>query len=115
MKVAGVDDSLAILAANLVDNAIRYALPDGRVVVRVRRDGGDAVLEVADDGPGIADDDRARVFDRFYRGANVEAPGSGLGLSIVRQIADLHGGTLEIADGLDGHGVTFRLRLAAAA
>ncbi len=115
VKVQGVEDSLAILAANLVDNAIRYALPDGRVAVRVRRDGSDALLEVADDGPGIAPEDRERVFDRFYRGANVEAPGSGLGLSIVRQIADLHGGRLEIADGLDGHGVTFRLRLPAAA
>ena len=115
VKVQGVEDSLAILAANLVDNAIRYALPGGRVVVRVRREGTDALLEVADDGPGIAVEDRARVFDRFYRGANVEAPGSGLGLSIVRQIADLHGGKLEIADGLDGHGVTFRLRLPAPA
>jgi len=115
VRVRGAEDSLAILAANLVDNAIRYALPDGRVVVRVRRDGGDALLEVADDGPGIAAEDRARVFDRFYRGANVETPGSGLGLSIVRQIADLHGGTLGIGDGLDGHGVTFSLRLPAAA
>jgi two-component system OmpR family sensor kinase len=113
VTVQGVDDSLGILAANLIDNAIRYALPNGHVEVRVRRDGADAVLEVADDGPGIALEERARVFDRFYRGAGVDVPGSGLGLSIVRQIADLHGGALDIADGLDGHGVTFRLRLPA--
>jgi two-component system OmpR family sensor kinase len=113
VQANGAGDSLGILAANLVDNAIRYALPNGRVVVRVRRDGAEAVLEVADDGPGIAPEERDRVFDRFYRGAGVEAPGSGLGLSIARQVAELHGGRLEIADGLDGRGITLRLRLPA--
>jgi signal transduction histidine kinase len=113
VQVNGADEGLAILAANLVDNAIRYALPDGRVVVRARREGADAVLEVADDGPGIAPDERDRVFDRFYRGAGTEAPGSGLGLAIARQIAELHGGRMEIGEGLDGRGVTVRLRLPA--
>jgi signal transduction histidine kinase len=113
VQVNGADVSLAILAANLVDNAIRYALPQGRVVVRARRDGTDALLEVADDGPGIAPDERDRVFDRFYRGAGTEAPGSGLGLAIARQIAELHGGRMEIGAGLDGRGVAVRLRVAA--
>ncbi len=113
VAVRGVEDSLVILASNLVDNAVRYAFEGGRVEVRVRRDGADALLEVADDGPGIAPEERDRVFDRFYRGANVDAPGSGLGLSIVRQIADLHGARMEIADGLDGRGTTFRMRLPA--
>jgi two-component system OmpR family sensor kinase len=113
VQASGAEESLAILATNLIDNAIRYALPNGRVVVGVRRDGADAVLEVADDGPGIAPDERERVFDRFYRGAGVEAPGSGLGLSIARQVAELHGGRLELGDGLDGRGVTVRLRMPA--
>jgi two-component system OmpR family sensor kinase len=112
-SVDGVEDSLAVLASNLADNAVRYTPPGGRVVVRVRRDGAEAVLEVADDGPGIAPDERSRVFDRFYRGANVDAPGSGLGLSIVRQIADLHGARLAITDGVDGRGVTVAVRLPA--
>jgi signal transduction histidine kinase len=67
----------------------------------------------ADDGPGIAAEERGRVFDRFYRGAGVEAPGSGLGLSIAREVAHLHGGRMELADGLDGRGVTVRARLPA--
>jgi signal transduction histidine kinase len=113
VQANAAEESLGLLAANLVDNAIRYALPDGRVVVRARREGTDAILEVADDGPGIPPEERGRVFDRFYRGAGVEAPGSGLGLSIARQVADLHGGRLEIGDGLDGRGVAFRLRLPA--
>jgi signal transduction histidine kinase len=113
VQVNGAEEGLAILAANLVDNAIRYALPRGRVVVRARREGADAVLEVADDGPGIAPEERDRVFDRFYRGAGTEAPGSGLGLAIARQIAELHGGRMEIGEGLDGRGVTVRLRLPA--
>jgi two-component system OmpR family sensor kinase len=115
VQVNGADESLAILAVNLVDNAIRYALPGGRVAVRARREGGDALLEVADDGPGIAPEERDRVFDRFYRAAGTEAPGSGLGLAIARQIAELHGGRMEVGEGLDGRGVALRLRVPALA
>jgi signal transduction histidine kinase len=79
--------------------------------VRAFRRGADAVLEVADDGPGIPADERARVFDRFYRVPGTDAPGSGLGLAIARQVADLHHGRIELDDGLGGRGLTARVVL----
>jgi two-component system sensor histidine kinase QseC len=78
------------------------------VKVRTRRDGASAVLEVADNGPGIPEQERARVFDRFYRGADAAGSGSGLGLAIARQVAELHGGRIELGDGLGGRGVSVR-------
>lgn len=113
VTVSGGEESLGILASNFVDNAVRYTQAGGRVVVRVRRDGEEALLEVADNGPGIPADERERVFDRFYRGAEVTEPGSGLGLAIARQVADMHAGRIELAEGLDGAGLTARLRLPA--
>jgi two-component system OmpR family sensor kinase len=107
----GNDDALRLLSGNLVDNAIRYAPAGGRVEVRAFRRGADAVLEVADDGPGIPADERARVFDRFYRVPGTDAPGSGLGLAIARQVADLHHGRIELDDGLGGRGLTARVVL----
>ena len=93
--------------SNLVDNALKFS-PDGApVTVTVR----DTTLEVADRGPGIAPEDRARVFDRFYRATSARTlPGSGLGLSIVSQIATLHGGTVAL-DARDGGGTIARLVL----
>jgi signal transduction histidine kinase len=114
VEVTGNEDALRLLAGNLVDNAIRYVPVGGRIEVRTFRRGNDAVLEVADDGPGIPAEERARVFDRFYRVAGTDAPGSGLGLAIVRQVADLHHGRVELADGLAGRGLTARVVLAAA-
>jgi two-component system OmpR family sensor kinase len=111
VAVTGNEDTLRLLASNLVDNAIRYAPAGGRVEVRVFRRDGDAVLEVADDGPGIPAEERARVFDRFYRVAGTDAPGSGLGLAIVKQVAELHHGRIELADGRDGRGLTARALL----
>jgi two-component system sensor histidine kinase QseC len=78
------------------------------VEVRVYQDGPSAVLEVADDGPGIPPAERERVFDRFYRGADAQGAGSGLGLAIARQVAELHGGRIELADGLAGRGLRAR-------
>jgi signal transduction histidine kinase len=87
--------ALARALANLVDNAVRHATTE--VVLSWRRDGDDAVLAVADDGPGIPVPDRERVFDRFTRlddGRARDAGGSGLGLAIVRELVKLHGGTV---------------------
>jgi signal transduction histidine kinase len=115
VTVQGAEDALAILANNLLDNALRYTPEGGRAEVRVRRIADEAVLEVADDGPGIPPEERDRVFDRFYRGSEVEAPGSGLGLAIAREVAALHGGRLSLLPGIDGRGVTVRLTLPPAA
>jgi len=90
--------SLAVLARNLADNAVRYAPRGARVVLRVLEEGGAALLRVDDSGPGIAPDERARVFDRFYRHAAGDEVGTGLGLAIVRGVADRHGATVTLGD-----------------
>jgi two-component system, OmpR family, sensor kinase len=111
--VRGTEEALRILASNLVDNAIRYTPAGGRIEVHVFKVGDRAVLEVADTGPGIAPEERQRVFDRFYRVTGTEVPGSGLGLAIVKEVASLHGATLELAEGLEGGGLTVRVAMAA--
>jgi two-component system OmpR family sensor kinase len=95
--VSGHDDALRILLTNLVDNAIRYTAPGGRVHVSVQSSDATVQLVVRDTGPGIPSDERERVFDRFYRGRDAATGGSGLGLAIVRQIAVLHGGSVTLS------------------
>jgi two-component system sensor histidine kinase MprB len=93
--------------SNLVDNALKFS-PDGAAVTVTVRGG---TIEVADRGPGVAPEDRDRVFDRFYRATIARTlPGSGLGLSIVSQIATVHGGTV-VLDARDGGGTVARLVL----
>ena len=111
--VRGDAATLAMLIANLVDNALRYTPPGGRIDVAVDDEGGAAVLSVVDTGPGIPVGERERVFERFHRGEQPAAPGaggSGLGLSIVRRIADAHGATVTLDDGPDGRGLLVRVR-----
>jgi len=97
--VDGESSQLERAVTNLLDNAAKWSPPDGVVTVRLT----DGVLSVADQGPGISDNDLPHVFDRFYRSAESRAmPGSGLGLSIVRQVAERHGGTTKAASGPDG-------------
>jgi len=109
--------ALRSVLQNLIDNAIRYACDHGRIVVELslfglKRDL--IILAVSDDGPGIAECDRSRVFDRFYRGRQQDARGAGLGLTIVKQAAARMGGAVQIMTGLDGRGCRFELRIPAA-
>lgn len=90
MSVAGHHDSLAILLRNLLDNAICYTPQGGRVEVGLTDEAGGVTLRVADSGPGIPPAERERSFGRFVRLAGQETSGSGLGLSIVQRIAELH-------------------------
>jgi two-component system, OmpR family, sensor kinase len=103
-------EALRTLLRNLVDNAVRYSAAGGRVDVSVEAvpaaSGGGARLAVTDEGPGIAPEDRARVFDRFYRRAGTAPPGSGLGLAIVKAIADAHGASVALSDPASGRGLT---------
>jgi two-component system sensor histidine kinase TctE len=109
-RVAGNEQLLTALVANLVDNAIRYTQEGGSVTARCRREGDEVVLEVVDNGPGIPAEIRAHVFERFYRGmTNVE--GTGLGLSIVQRIAQSHGGTVGVAPGEGRVGLVATVRL----
>lgn len=102
-------DCLRILLQSLVDNALRYTEAPGAIVVRCGVQEGRSFLEVADEGPGIPQHMREQVFERFFRLAGASTPGSGLGLSIVRRIADLHHATIHIEAGLGGKGVALRL------
>ncbi|WP_454720156.1 MULTISPECIES: sensor histidine kinase [Cupriavidus] len=111
--VAGTE-LLRELVANLVDNALRYTPRGGTVTVRARRDGAACLLEVEDDGPGIAPDERAAVLEPFYRGKGAGEGGSGLGLTIVRDIAGAHGATLALLPGAHGRGLLVRVGFAAA-
>ncbi|WP_033337803.1 sensor histidine kinase [Catenuloplanes japonicus] len=100
---------------NLVSNAVRYSPPGGTVTVRSRVDGDDLVIEVADAGSGIAEDDLPHVFERFWRAdlsRSRHTGGSGLGLAIVRNLIEAHGGTVT-ATSRAGHGSTFTIRLPA--
>ena len=103
--VAADPDALRTLLRNLVDNAVRYTPAGGRVDVTVESTAAGARVTVTDDGPGIPTEERARVFDRFYRRAGTTPTGSGLGLAIVRAIADAHGATVSLADGPAGKGL----------
>jgi two-component system OmpR family sensor kinase len=123
VPVRGDAASLSMLLANLLDNALRYTPEGGRIDVAIDDDAGHAVLTVADTGPGIPASERERVFDRFYRGANTGEPdgqnldgqtGSGLGLSIVKRIADAHGATVTLDTASDGHGLAVRVRFPSA-
>ena len=99
VHIAGNDILLAELLNNLVDNALRYTPPGGHITVRVRRTVTQAILEVEDSGPGIAPEERERVFDRFYRVLGTQAEGSGLGLAIVREIAQKHRAQVQVHEG----------------
>lgn len=114
--VVGDEAALDALVGNLVDNACRYAPVGGAVRVRVAREEGRARLVVEDSGPGIPAHARERVFDRFHRELGTGVAGSGLGLSIVRQVLDLHGGSiaLDSSPALEGLRVTVDLPPAAA-
>jgi signal transduction histidine kinase len=86
------------VVVNLLDNAARHAPAGSRVRVGGRAGGGQVVLEVRDDGPGIAVEDRDRVFDRFTRGERAAGGGTGLGLAIARWIVELHGGRIAVVE-----------------
>ncbi|MGI4985475.1 MAG: ATP-binding protein [Janthinobacterium lividum] len=104
-SIPGDGEALRVMLGNLLDNAVKYTPPGGRVDVSTGRRDAQAFIEIVDTGPGIAPGERERVFDRFYRspehGARGQAPeqGSGLGLAIVRHIVDRHGARIVLADG----------------
>jgi two-component system sensor histidine kinase TctE len=102
------------LMKNLVSNALLYAGSGAEVTVRVRREEGYAVLEVEDNGPGIAPGRRDAVLRRFERGGSSKQPGSGLGLPIVEEIARLHDATLDLGEGGEGRGLKVRVFLSVA-
>ncbi len=98
VRLSGEPTALGVLARNLADNAVRYSPRGSDVRISVAEDAGVPVLQVDDAGPGIAPEDRERVFDRFYRQAPGGEAGTGLGLAIVRGVALRHGATVTLGD-----------------
>jgi signal transduction histidine kinase len=107
-------DSLQMLLRNLVDNALRYTPAPGAVEISCGVEGGRSYVRVADTGPGIAQEWHERVFERFVRLGGSQLPGSGLGLSIVRRIAERHGAAIVLGAGLQGRGLAVTLLFPAA-
>ena len=92
------------LIGNLIDNTLKYCPPGSESTVSIRAVNGEAILAIEDNGPGIPEALRDRVFERFYRGPDVTEPGTGLGLSIVREFAREQGGRVVLGSGRDGRG-----------
>jgi two-component system phosphate regulon sensor histidine kinase PhoR len=113
---AGDADGLQQVLLNLVDNAVKYGGSGARVVVSTKRDGNRVRIEVADDGPGIAIDERDRIFEKFYRGdpsLRLAPGGTGLGLYICRELVERMGGRITV-DSEPAAGATFAVELTAA-
>jgi len=114
LRVRADEERLRQLLANLLDNAGRHSPPGGTVTVSARVTSGSERmlrLEVADEGPGIAAEDRAHVFERFIRGGAAPDGGTGLGLAIARWVTDLHDGTIEVTDTDGSRGCTISVAL----
>jgi signal transduction histidine kinase len=103
--VRGNVDELGILVRNLLDNALRYAGEGAHVAVRCLREENFMRLQILDDGPGVAESERGRIFDRFYRGSGNTERGSGIGLALVSRIAQLHDASVITGSGLQGRGL----------
>jgi two-component system OmpR family sensor kinase len=114
LPVDGNPDELHRMVLNLLDNAVRHTPPGSKIELRLRAEGPDAVLEVADNGPGVPPELREQIFERFVRGDGpadtAVAGGSGLGLAIVHAVASSHGGSAEVCESEQG-GALFRVRL----
>lgn len=109
LTVTGHAGLLAIMLRNLIDNALRHTPAETEVTVGVHRAAGQIMLEVQDQGPGIAPEERESALRRFHRLEGAQAGGSGLGLSIVARIAELHGARLELHEGAEGRGLKARI------
>jgi two-component system, OmpR family, sensor kinase len=114
LPVDGNPDELHRMVLNLLDNAVRHTPPGSTIELRLRTEGTEAVVEVADDGPGVPAEMREQIFERFVRGDGpadtAVGGGSGLGLAIVNAVARSHGGSAEVGESEHG-GACFRVRL----
>ncbi len=108
LTINGVPLLLRELLTNLIDNAIKYTPPGGHVTVRVRASQ-EAVIDVEDDGIGIPLEERESIFERFYRVLGTDAEGSGLGLPIAAEIAELHQARIDLLSGANDQGSLFRV------
>ncbi|HYB42575.1 MAG TPA: HAMP domain-containing sensor histidine kinase [Candidatus Methylomirabilis sp.] len=113
LAVRATPGATALVVANVLDNAVKFSPPGGQVRVEVTPENGTAVVAVSDSGPGIAEEDMPRLFERFYRGSaarGTDVPGVGLGLAICRLLVEAQGGAIAVARA-PGGGATVRIRL----
>ncbi|MBL8771280.1 MAG: HAMP domain-containing protein [Phenylobacterium sp.] len=108
LALQGDRDLVFQMVSNLLDNAIKFTPAGGAIRLAARRDAGAVEIEVADDGPGVPAEERSRVLERFYRGGGRDAPGFGLGLSLVAAAADRQGASLRLEDAAPGLRVVMR-------
>ena len=113
VKVDGVRDELHRLVLNLMENALRHTDPGTAVEATVERRNGEVILAVEDDGPGIPPELQEKVFERFFRAHGDRSGSSGLGLSIVKAVAERHRGNVTLEPPLDGRGARFVVRFPA--
>jgi two-component system sensor histidine kinase BaeS len=115
LPVHGDADRVHQAVTNLLANAARHCRPGDRLTIRAHADGGVAVLDVADTGPGIPADELPHIFQRLWRGQHAKAvTGSGIGLAVVRELITAHAGTVT-ANSPVGAGTTITIRLPLAA
>lgn len=108
--ILGNADMLRTMLENIVDNALRYTPQGGKVEVLTYGEKDYSIIQVQDDGIGIAEQERERIFERFHRILGNDSDGTGLGLSIVKNILDQHNGTISVGTGIDGQGSSFTIR-----
>src|SRR5207237_1180207 len=111
-------DQIQLVLRQILDNALKYSPPGSQIMLQVRVEADEAVIGVADEGPGIAEHDLPHIFDRFYRGKQMHdrIPGTGMGLAIAREIVVAHGGRIWARNlPVKGAEFSFTLRLAEAA
>lgn len=115
LYVFGDVESLRVMFSNLIDNAIRYSNPGGRVDVSLSGEATTNQVVIQDQGPGIPAAERQQVFNRFYRRSQINGSGTGLGLAIVREVVNQHQGTIELQDGENNRGLKVIVSLPPAA
>jgi len=112
LSVRVASAAATLVVANVLDNAVKFSPPGGRVRIHVSSEGRAAVVAVSDSGPGVPEEEMPRLFERFYRGSaarSSEVPGVGLGLAICRLLVDAQGGEISVANA-PGGGATVRVR-----
>ncbi|MBC8535446.1 sensor histidine kinase [Feifania hominis] len=116
LLMAKIDARLIVqVIINIVNNAVKYTPPESHIELSARREGSEVVVEIADDGPGVPDSDKSKLFDMFYTAENPQADGRrglGLGLSLCRSIVQAHGGDIIVRDN-SPHGAVFSFTLQA--
>jgi len=107
--IYGDPNGIEELALNLIENSILYTPPGGMVLIEVAVRNGTTTLSVEDNGPGIPQEERDKIFERFYRLPGTEKSGTGLGLAIVKEVVSSHKAKIDVLSGSSGHGAVFKV------